>query len=111
MTTAKEILIAARGYITKGWCQMASARDEEGKSCYFGSVKACSWCSSGAITRANHDIYKLDILAWDASLQQVYKVLESILGEKIVPWNDADNRTQADVLELFDRAIASLETT
>ena len=81
--TTKEVLIAARANVKEGWTQGAYYRD--GKC-----------CAKGALYLATTDA---------RTLLRAQAVLERMLGWYLLNWNDAPERTQADVIDLFDRAI------
>jgi hypothetical protein len=104
--TPKEILIAARAKIEapERWTHGAYARDAAGRKVEPTCPDAVRWCVRGAI---------------DASTEQhSNKRPSSVLfsqavagyGALYIPiWNDAPNRTHAEVLAAFDRAIAAAE--
>lgn len=83
-----EGLRAARDLIEKGWCQNAFRRNDKGQY---------SYCALGACE---------EVFVNDTWLR---KSLGRGPGQGIMTWNDAPGRSQAEVLELFDRAIALAE--
>lgn len=85
------------------WTQRVHARDARGRTCDPRSAAAVCWCAVGALCRAK-DI-PLDIA------NPALDVLAAVIGPgvHVVDWNDAEGRTHADVLAVFDRAIATLE--
>jgi hypothetical protein len=99
-----EVLRKARGLIEKGWCQGVYAKDENGKPCDPNSAAAESFCVYGALRR------------WAQRYSDEYDAATDRLGEEpecqhgISLFNDHEDRTQAEVLALFDRTIAKLET-
>jgi hypothetical protein len=102
--TPVDVLKAARAKIEQGWTQGAFALDRERGVVPVNSPAAVCWCSLGAIKFADHDLYS-----------DSYFAAEKILGRasgnaNIIPWNDAPGRTQAEVLEVFDHAIALAES-
>lgn len=95
-----EILKAARAKIEKGWSQGAMARDASHNSVPETSPAAAKWCAVGAI----HSI----ALTEDCKCMLV----ENLCGlGSLSSFNDAEGRTQAEVLVVFDHAIAVLEAT
>lgn len=99
--TPAEILRRARDRIAtpERWTQGAYRRDANGKKC--NPDEAVCWCSVGAITsicniRKREDWAPVDFLG-------------EVVGDRIGVWNDAPNRTHAEVLDAFDRAIALAE--
>ena len=100
METVKEVLVKARALIAKGWCQGAVSRSGDGTEVPHLSDLACSWCIVGAVCAVG----KTSAPALDA-LRRVTGVRNGYLDN----WNDAPERTQADVLAAFDETIARLE--
>lgn len=101
---AIDILRVARGYVADGWTQGELARDGERISRMPWDPRACSFCMRGAVVKAVGSIE----IRGDAGV--AHKALCDAIGSKRIPkWNDAANRTKAEVLAAFDRAIASLE--
>jgi hypothetical protein len=103
-TTVKEILIAARWIIDNvGWCHKGGSTSKAGKH--------TSLCALLAIDEVDHIP---SITARDA-----HNVLRAIIFKdnpinlpftyvSISEWNDYHSRTKEQVLDLYDRAIASL---
>ena len=98
--TNKQLLIAARGYIAKGWTQQEYARKADFESVSTKSPEATCWCIEGAIMAADtnenlpRQLECLDMLRTEAN------------ADNIVSWNDAKGRTQTQVLALFDFVIS-----
>lgn len=102
-TTA--LLIRARGFIERGWCREASARDLNGYKVPARSSGAVSWCAFGALIAAGlptHDT------AHPAYLKLVYAV-KALGGSDIADFNDRQE-TVEPILAAFDRAIAAGNT-
>ena len=99
-------LRGARERIARGWTQGATARVEAwGLVVVPQSPQATCWCAVGALESATR--YLSD--AGDA-LMALRKVLpRGKWGRDVSHFNDAPSTTQADVLALFDRAIAAEE--
>lgn len=90
-------LRAARAKLERGWTQVAQARDARGEPVERGAPEAVAWCLLGAI-HPKHEC-----------VGDTCRVLTSVLGvdrSRFVSWNDAKGRTQAEVLDAIDRAIA-----
>lgn len=94
-----ETLKEARALIAQGWTQGCAARDAEGNDVNSVDISAVSFCIYGACRRASVGRRK-----------ESYKLSTNALRDagmiNLSTWNDAPDRTQADVLALFDRAIA-----
>lgn len=102
MTTTLEILRAARAKIERPecWTKGAFARDAVGGECMSSEPDAVCWCSDGAIGAviATTDVH--DFCAFEA--------LSRAIGNlHVAEWNDAPERTHAEVLAAFDAAIAA----
>ncbi|MDI3261174.1 MAG: hypothetical protein QJR02_15925 [Sinobacteraceae bacterium] len=92
------VLTRARDLVARpgGWTQEEGARDDMGRPVPVFSPDACSFCSMGAIARACEDRH----------FEKGWDILRTALGGRLVaPWNDAPERTQAEVVAAFDRAI------
>jgi len=100
--TTLEVLRGARAKIAQGWCQGASARDADGQLTGVTQPDACCWCAIGAVYAAA----PLEPDSGDAAFEYLARVTP---GHLIGTWNDDPSRTQAEVLALFDRAIAQQE--
>jgi hypothetical protein len=109
VSTVAEKLREARALIAKGWTQDAEARNAAGADIQdvdpaFEDVEPVCWCAAGAIFWATG----IDEYSTAAD------VLVAAIGERtrhfIPQWNDAPERTQAEVLQAFDRAIELAES-
>ena len=113
----------ARDAIAKGWTQGASARDVGGSIVGPHSKEAAAFCAMGALT---HSLLTCrdeagragDVFVVMAALRRhlpAYWRPARPLGdddaERIIAFNDAGDRVQADVLDLFDRTIADEEAS
>jgi hypothetical protein len=91
MTDVLDVLIAARAEVEKGWCRY----DHEGDG---GNV-----CAQGALNRVgDYACIGRDALIDALSPEHVHPKFRTI---SVMLFNDT--HTQADVLALFDRAIAA----
>ncbi|MBN8245131.1 hypothetical protein JF546_19105 [Nitratireductor aquimarinus] len=98
----KSVLAQARDLLAKGWVKEHYGEDAEGNTQHALSEKACKFCIVGALAR---------VLGVDASkVHDNHPAVQALncggVGQ-ILLWNDEDRRTQADVLALFDKAIAA----
>jgi hypothetical protein len=88
-------LIEARRVIAAGWTQ--GVWEDERGCCIMGALNlACG-------ERVDYDVY---LAAWERVRAQV-PGLEGRCSTLML-WNDTAGRTQAEVLEVFDRAIAQM---
>jgi hypothetical protein len=102
-----EILSRARSLIVEGWCQGADARDSGGKEVRPWSDEARAWSVLGALVGGN-GIGRAPVAG-----MPIVELGEAIvaLGEagdthSLEAWNDVAHRTKADVIALFDGALA-----
>jgi hypothetical protein len=111
---AIDVLMEARAYIEKGWCQGNYAQGVQQSPAPVESAR--SWCVLGAIAHGagNPDPTRIDLSA--AEMQARDLITEVVSGgagwsvdvadwTAAVKFNDTVGRTQEEVLEAFDRAI------
>lgn len=100
----KKVLVGARGYVARGWCQGELARDSEGLSTGSIADDACKWDIDGAILVATFKLampYTVEV--------EAFSVLHKHTGRPPFMFNDDPDTTQHDVLKLFDKAIEALD--
>ena len=103
------------------WIQGSWARVPNGNSCSEFLDKACSFCLSGAIGRAIHELSRanakgLDLTPEDYTLYGLHGacadmarlMLEQVVGCNTVQFNDTDGRKQEEVLDALDQAIVKI---
>lgn len=97
-----KVLIAARAVIAdpKNWTKGSFAKDANGHKRYAIAPEAVCWCALGAVMRVGAN----DVLFGAACYW-----LDGAAGTWMGGYNDA--HTHAEVLEVFDRAIASAEAS
>jgi hypothetical protein len=97
--TALDKLRAARDLISdpERWTQGTIARDWTGKQTTADAVDAFCWCAIGALEKVASNAQPFRALRW--AMPSGYR--------SIVSFNDT--HTHAEVLALFDKAIAELE--
>lgn len=102
MTETAEILRKARALIKdpKNWTQKACARDKYGYEVDVDSREAYCFCTIGAIA-------KVSGRSTDGDARNA---LRDIIGGRRSIANFNDEHTHAEVLALFDRAIARAES-
>lgn len=96
--TPREVLIAAKALIDtpEKWTQGWYAKDANGKHISDQSPDATCFCSIGAMWAVAHEIQFVD----DALV-----FLGRATRPAIPTWNDAPERTHAEVMDAFARAI------
>jgi hypothetical protein len=95
---AEEMLADAYELVLSGWCQGTAARDEFGEAVEPASVVARAWSAPGALTRV-----------WERSADRFGPGLDAfemanlafaaVVGDVPQKWNDAEGRTQWQVLD------------
>lgn len=103
--TTREVLVEARRILTPdgAWTQRKLARDRQGRGAVYHGRAAVCWCLEGALARAAFtDCGDRD---WSAALDACDSALPGSGRGRLIVWNDAPGRTQAEVLGLLDRAI------
>lgn len=107
-----ELLRGARALIARGWCQHAYRNGD--KYCALGALNACC-VIAGSHYAAIHEAPAAGAPYFDPDA--LIQLEMGLTGEKctvsdlriITTFNDSPTTTQADVLQLYDRAIAQLE--
>jgi len=109
MSMAIEVLQYARTLLERpdGWTQGVGARDASGEPVSPYDPRACRFCLFGALERAGKVVGDRD------ALHAAYALVCAVLGFRfpseslfLIDWNDIPGRSQRDILELLDRAIA-----
>ena len=102
----KAILVRARELLSdpKSWTQDVMARSVRGTPVVTHSKRARSFCVEGAIERAG---LKTTRKVRERARRIVYEKIASSTFVNITLWNDAPQRTHAEVLALLDKAIAA----
>lgn len=92
----------ARALIEKGWTQAAYARGKSGRSAVPSSRAAVCFCAVGALAAASRKKYP------NSAIEGIRELSLSVGGDgyetAILEWNDAPERTQAEVIEAFRKA-------
>lgn len=102
--TPKEILIAAQAKIEapERWVKGKFASLADGRKCYPDNERAVCFCAEGAVFASG--------ARWAAKAKALRFLRDVAVGDEftsIPDWNDAPDRTHAEVLAAFDRAIAA----
>lgn len=104
--TRAVLLRAAELIATKGWTQRADARTADGETCKPLDPAAVAFCLGGAITAAQPEPVSKD---WPAEAAARSAVLPFFGGSSRIRWNDAPERTQAEVVAVLRRAAEMCE--
>ena len=101
VTADVKILRAAREKISApgAWTQRITARNALGQSTQSRSSDAVCWCARGALWAVSDDS--------DSPVEW----LTAAADVGLIYFNDTPGRTQAEVLAVFDKAIALAEAT
>lgn len=109
----------ARVLVENGWCQGSSAKTSDGRSCFASDGLAVQFCADGAVVRAtwpwheeeSEDLWHVTWACWDYLGAAIREMYGWDMSEHPVPWqiihdwNDEPERTKAEVLAVYDRAI------
>jgi hypothetical protein len=106
--TVRDVLVQARQRIAtpEHWCRGALSRDREGVDTERYATEPCSWCAEGAL----YAVIDLDNEAEQEAAHAAFSLLNDALpkGRRVVARFN-DNASHAEVLALYDRAIAATE--
>lgn len=91
MKTTKQVLLDAADLIDRRHCKRAGARDSQGEQCSPRSPAAVCWCAVGALEASCGETSTLS-LASSFLCRAV-----GIPRISLVDWNDAPERTAAEV--------------
>jgi hypothetical protein len=98
MSVVADKLREARALIELGWTQDAYSRDAEGHDNMCAGSDPVCWCAVGAMAETGSgglcEMYFRRAIDWPGG---------------IISWNDHPDRTKADVLAAFDKAIELAE--
>lgn len=105
MTTTREILIKARALIAEphAWTQGANAVTAQGIITFPQALDAVKFCSMGAVARAGMEPDK-----FEACLHLLAKAIPPTFRGGVIKFNDDPQRTHAEILTWFDRAISDV---
>lgn len=122
-----ELLKEARNYIANGWIKQKYAGDRDGNGTDTYDDNAVCFCALGAIERAANKLYESfpeDLITQiisspiyleeeavkliDAEIPQDQRVSARSASRRVILWNDHIDRTQEDVLKVFDAAIGRI---
>ncbi len=98
----------ARELVERGWTQRADARCVDGTIVHPCDERAASWSLLGALVAALEHVAASDgEHAAVGQLARTCRRLADIVDtDSLVQWNDAPERSRADVLAVLDRALA-----
>ena len=104
-----DILMGARALIRKGWCQHNNAEDQDGDGVEVSHKFAKKFCPHGALCRVAGSA---NPVTWYEGVLEAFSAFRHAIGDvDIATWNDRKDRTKAQVLEAFDKAIQEAERT
>jgi hypothetical protein len=106
VTAVADKLREARALIERGWVQVLVAGDAKGRSAPLHSDTAVVFCPYGALQR----VTVADNGLYGRLLELVKRAVGLGKGSSLIVWNDAPERTQAEVLAAFDKAIELAES-
>lgn len=106
MSTSIEVLEFSRDLVKNGWTRGVFAEDRQEQEVDPEDPNACSFCVLGAFNRAKHVLQPTGSAAEQAN-KALHKSMPTFFMH-LVEFNDAQC-SEEPVVDLFDRAIASLK--
>lgn len=106
----KDILTGAKAFVEHwGWTQGRIALNEDGREVEEYDAGAVCFCAEGAIRRAGHEIWKInmgDPKEIHGAVETALETIGDLADDLVHEWNDHPDRKISEVLDVFDRAIA-----
>jgi len=96
-----ELLHEAGALVDFGWCQGATARSAQGVPVDVCSEQAATWSLLGALQAA---AFRQESAAVSDIRDAMEAIAELIEDPSLSNWNDAPDRTQADVRLMLEHA-------
>lgn len=113
VVTTVEVLRAARARIAEpeDWTRCAAARDDLGEPTYPSSPQATCWCALGAAWAVSDIVDETYLLAYALPPEFRTRFGQTYTNPTplVAVYNDHPLTTHADILALYDRAIAAAE--
>ena len=101
-----DVLKIARDLLSRGWCQRHYVVTPDGRA--YSSLRGTDWqtlqpegcrfCALGALYAAGDEVEAV----------RAAQLIRDAIGQTIVNWNDDVDRTQEEILQVFDAVINSL---
>lgn len=105
---AREILLQTRERLLAGWCQGADARDRSGDAVDPWSDEARSWSLLGALVAVTDPLAPLGNTRLGPLRRALAALAEFVVEPSLADWNDAEDRTQSNLIEVLDEALRYL---
>lgn len=103
--SVERILESAIESIKTGWTQEKMARNSDGHEVDPTDDSACRWCLIGALLKSTQNADGSVSMDLGSEYRDVTDTLKALIGEdRLSLWNDAEGRTQEDVLALLNAA-------
>ncbi|HVN60757.1 MAG TPA: hypothetical protein VMT59_05815 [Gaiellaceae bacterium] len=105
----EELLLATRERLAFGWTQGTTLQDIHGEPT-SDPAEAARFCVLGAFAHASHALHA-DADTYHSAMQRLCEAIDPAATRAaplvfIPVWNDAQERTQDDVLAAFDAALS-----
>lgn len=91
---ARDVLLRAAGLVQRGWSRGAFARFADGTTADPHARDAEAWCALGALRRASGK----GVSIYDAADFLWRQIQDGQCIRGVAEWNDAPERTQAEVV-------------
>lgn len=99
------LLVEGRAKIAKGWCQIDPWQDAQGGR-QGELIRYCSWGALRAVQAEWRGLAVWQINRRDSLERAAGHYLNSAVCGSFIAYNDESGRTRAQVLRMWDRAIA-----
>lgn len=96
--TTRELRDKAADFVERGWCQRAYALNAAGERIFERSLTATCWCVYGALHAAMPDTGPESLHLCALAVGEMRSELRLMPSESLDTWNDAQGRTQAEVV-------------
>jgi hypothetical protein len=108
-TQVDELLLATRERLAFGWTQGTTLQTLDGEPT-SDPAEAARFCVLGAFAHASHALHA-DAYTYHSAMQRLCEAIDPAATRAaplvfIPVWNDAEGRTQDDVLAAFDAALS-----
>lgn len=107
-----KILYRTKELLERGWNKYAFALDDNNWRIRYDDPKACSWCLTGAIWKANFELYPEVVSTLQKTPYKIIfrKMLDILkLDTNLTKWNDQPERKKEDVIDLINKTIKELQ--
>lgn len=114
MVNRAEVLMAVRDTIKddRNWNKEFFAQDDQGQDCSVLSDDATSFCVLGALDKVVYSFYNTNLTNLYDKFLEYKRIIEQFVPQvnnkcSVVDFNDSDDTTHSDVIQVLNQAISS----